>query len=375
MPIRLIHTADNHVGMTYKQYSPLLQQRLIDERLSALARVVDAGNSENADFLVVAGDLFDSLRVSQASVEAVATLLGRFDGTATLVVPGNHDYSCGADSRLWKSFRQAAGEFSNLLVLDKPQVKRFEVNGQVVDFYPCPCPSKTGSESTIAWVQEYLHDPQAVRIGIAHGNVSGLGLDQADKYFNMRPEELQEAGMTAWLLGHIHVPFPSQPSGHRSAYFMAGTHTPDSLRCRHGGTAWQIDITDGAVSSFVQLRPGKLRFVRLRQELTGGHDLERLQRECQALDAATTILDLQLVGQLHRDHRALLEQQLQQLREEFLELTSELDISQPLDAEQIQRNYPSEGLAHRLLMQLLADDTCPEAAGLARDLIEEVSGT
>jgi DNA repair protein SbcD/Mre11 len=374
MPIRLIHTADNHIGMTYKHYSPALQQRLIDERLCALARIVETGNAAQADFLVVAGDLFDSLRVAQASVEAVANILGRFDGTATLVLPGNHDYSCGADSRLWKSFRLAAADFPNLLVLDEPQVQRFEVNGQAVDFYPCPCPSKTGSESTIAWVREVSHDPQAVRIGIAHGNVSGLGLDQADQYFNMRPEELEAAGMTTWLLGHIHVPFPSQPTGQHCAYFMAGTHTPDSLRCRHGGTAWQIDIDAGVVNRFVQLEPGQLRFIRLRQTLMGAHDLEQLQRACSMLDGATTILDLQLSGQLNRDQRADLEKQLQQLREVFLELTCELEITQPLDAEQIQRVYPSAGLAHRLLMQLLADDDYPEAAGLARELIEEVSG-
>lgn len=373
MPIRLIHTADNHIGMTYNQYSPSLQQRLIEERLAALSRLVATGNQENADFFVVAGDLFDSLRVSQASIEAVASILGRFEGTATLVVPGNHDYSCGADSRLWKSFRRAATDFPNLLVLDEPQVKRFEVDGQVVDFYPCPCPSKTGSDSTIGWVGQASHAPQAVRIGIAHGNVSGLGLDQADQYFNMRPEELEAAGMTTWLLGHIHVPFPSQPRGQQSPYFMAGTHTPDSLRCRHGGTAWQIDIDAGAVSRFVQLEPGLLRFIRLRQTLMGAHDLEQLQRACSMLDGATTILDLQLSGQLNRDQRADLEKQLQQLREVFLELTCELEITQPLDAEQIQQRYPNGGLAHRLLMQLLADDRYPDAAGLARELIEEVS--
>jgi DNA repair exonuclease SbcCD nuclease subunit len=374
MSIRIIHTADNHIGLPFKQYPGEVADRLIEERFLALERLVAMANEHKAHFFVVAGDLFDSTRVKASDIEKAAALLRGFAGEAVIVVPGNHDHFANSETEVWKRFRKAIEADAHIDLLVAPAVKSYDVEGQAVHFFPCACPSKTGAESTIGWVAEAAsHQATGLRIGIAHGNVTGLGLDAEGQYFNMEPAALEAAGMATWLLGHIHVPFPTSESGERSPYFMAGTHTPDSLRCRHAGSAWSIDCDGDRVKRYERLAPGGIAFRRLEQELVSAEDVADLVRTCEALDTGSTILDLQLSGRLSATERAHLTAEIDRLRPAFLSLTMESDIHDRIDAAQIEQRYRSGGLAQRLLTALLADEDHPDAATLAHQLIEEVS--
>jgi exonuclease SbcD len=375
MPIRIVHTADNHIGLSFKQYPADVAKRLIEERFLALERLVAIASKCEAHFFVVAGDLFDSTRVKASDIEKAANVLRGFEGEAVIVVPGNHDHFANSEMEVWKRFRQATEGDGRIDLLADPAVKSYDVEGQAVHFFPCPCPSKTGAEPTIGWVAEAAsRHATGLKIGIAHGNVTGLGLDAEGQYFNMKPAALEAAGMATWLLGHIHVPFPTTESGEWSPYFMAGTHTPDSLRCRHAGSAWSIECDGDRVTRYHRLAPGKIAFQRLTQELLSAGDVADIVHRCEAFDAGSTILDLQFSGRLSAAERAQLTAEIDRLRPEFLNLTDDLgDIHDRIDAAQIEQRYRSGGLAHRLLTALLGDTDHPDAATLAHQLIEEVS--
>ena len=224
MPIRIVHTADNHLDLPFKQYPAEVADRLIEERFLALGRLVAVANERNAHFFVVAGDLFDSTRVKVGDIDKAAAVLRGFDGVAVIVVPGNHDHYANSETEVWRRFRRATEADARIDLLVDPAVKSYDVEGQAVHFFPCACPSKTGAEPTIGWVAESAaQHATGLKIGIAHGNVTGLGLDAEGQYFNMEPAALEAAGIATWLLGHIHVPFPTSESGERSPYFMART--------------------------------------------------------------------------------------------------------------------------------------------------------
>ena len=374
MPIRIVHTADNHLDLPFKQYPAEVASRLIEERFLALGRLVAVANERNAHFFVVAGDLFDSTRVKVGDIDKAAAVLRGFDGVAVIVVPGNHDHYANSETEVWRRFRRATEADARIDLLVDPAVKSYDVEGQAVHFFPCACPSKTGAEPTIGWVAEAAaQHATGLKIGIAHGNVTGLGLDAEGQYFNMEPAALEAAGIATWLLGHIHVPFPTSESGERSPYFMAGTHTPDSLRCRHAGSAWSIECDGDRVTRYKRLSPGLISFQRLEPELVSADDVADLIRTCEAIDAGSTVLDLQLSGRLSAAERAELMAAIDRLRPAFLSLTEESNIHDRIDAAQIEREYRSGGLAQRLLTALLADADHPDAATLAHRLIEEVS--
>jgi exonuclease SbcD len=85
--VRLLHTADWHVGKTIRGRSR------IDEHRRVLAEVVDIAAREAVDAVLVAGDLFESSAPTPDAQRVVwDTLLAlRGTGSHVVVVAGNHD--------------------------------------------------------------------------------------------------------------------------------------------------------------------------------------------------------------------------------------------------------------------------------------------
>ena len=375
MPIKIIHTADNHLGITFQKYADPVRKRLLQERLDALKALVDEGNSRDAHFLVIAGDLFDRTSVQKSIVDDAVNVLKGFEGEAVLVLAGNHDHldsvSGTEKEQLWQRFRRTA-DGSRVYALLQPKVEKFEIDGQAVQFYPCPCPTKTGTEHVIGWIDAVEKQSGAIHIGIAHGNVEGLGLDNDNRYFNMTEAVLRSAGMHTWLLGHIHVASPAPGISGRQPFYMAGIHTPDSVKCTRAGHAWYLEIEADGNTKHESLRPSKVDFKRITRELAHLNDIEALRHECQKLDLASTILDLQLSGRLSAEDTQHLITTIGSLREECLHLSEELAIHPVLDAAAIEKLYPRETLPHRLLTTLAADIEHPGDVHLALELINEI---
>lgn len=372
MNVRILHTADNHIGLSFSRYPDPVRERLLEERYAALERLVATANTRDAHFFVVAGDLFDKINVSKSQVERTVKILREFNGEAVLVLAGNHDYCEGPDSKLWKWFR-AAADGSPVIALTDQETKAFRGDDYQVRFYACPCPSKHARDHAIGWVADEEKSPDMLHVGIAHGNVEGLGLDADQRYFNMTEGDLRNAGLDAWLLGHIHVPAPVAGTTGRPLYFMPGIHTPDSVKCTLPGHAWWIEWNADASCHHEQLASGAIRFVRLTHSLNHASDIAALLTSCAALDAPNTILDLQLGGRLHEPEIAALNQALDALHPSFLHVSREQDIAQALDAAAIATRFPEGTLPNALLQALLADEELhPGDAHLALEIIESL---
>ncbi len=373
MTLRIVHTADNHIGLAFARYPEPLRARLREERFAALERLIRQANDADAHIVTVAGDLFDRVAVPVTEIERTVGILAAFEGEAVLVLAGNHDYCEGPDSPLWKRFRKAA-EGTCVIALTERGTHDLQVGDQPVRFYACPCPSKHGREHVIGWVGETPREEGSLHIGMAHGNVEGLGLDATHRYFSMTEQELRAAALDVWLLGHIHVPAPAPGTTGLPLYFMPGTHTPDSVKCTHAGAAWLIELEKGTGAfRFESLPTGALRFVRRTLSLEHAHDVEALSRAAEEPDAPHTILDLQLTGRLKTEEIAELNRVVNQLAESFLHVERDQDIAEMLDAAAIARRFPDRTLPGELLRALLADEAHPGDAHLALSLIEELA--
>ena len=371
MNLRILHTADNHIGLSFNHYPDAARERLIDERFASLERLVATANERKAHFLVIAGDLFDKTTITKAQIERAVKILGKFEGDAVVVLAGNHDFCEGADSKLWKQFRTAA-EGSRVLALTEQGTRDFESDDYRVRFYACPCPSKHGKEHTIGWVASEEKPADMLHIGIAHGNVEGLGLDADQRYFHMADSDFRNAGLHTWLLGHIHVPAPAPGTTGSPLYFMPGIHTPDSVKCSHPGHAWWIELGADGTCRHEQLASGAVRFVRMSLALNHANDIRELRTKCEALDPPNTILDLQLTGRLREEEVAELNAMLGEMSPRFLHFSRDQDIAPVLDASTISKRFPEGTLPHTLLHALLEDDSHPGDANLALDIIENL---
>lgn len=86
--MRVLHTADWHLGRVFNGYS------LLDEQANLLAQISELVKRESPDLFVLAGDVFDRGNPRREAVELFDRFLGeiyRDTDTAIVVVAGNHD--------------------------------------------------------------------------------------------------------------------------------------------------------------------------------------------------------------------------------------------------------------------------------------------
>ncbi len=101
--VRLLHTADWHVGKSLKGLSRL------DEQQRVLGQIVGIAREQEVDAVLVAGDLYDSAAPSASAQRLVVrTLMALADtGAQVVVIAGNHDHAATLEA--YRPFAGAAG--------------------------------------------------------------------------------------------------------------------------------------------------------------------------------------------------------------------------------------------------------------------------
>ncbi len=101
MPIKSIHTADIHLGKTYKN-SPGESERY-EDFFASFTEIITAGIKEEVDFILVVGDLFHTGQILPKTfaktIEALQPL--KDSGIPCIAVEGNHDWIHRRDNISW----------------------------------------------------------------------------------------------------------------------------------------------------------------------------------------------------------------------------------------------------------------------------------
>lgn len=86
--MRILHTADWHLGKTFKG------QSLLEDHRHVLAQIFSILVSEKIDVIIIAGDVYDKPAPSESAVSLYSDFVAkvyRETGTAIVVIAGNHD--------------------------------------------------------------------------------------------------------------------------------------------------------------------------------------------------------------------------------------------------------------------------------------------
>jgi exonuclease SbcD len=199
---RFVHAADLHLDSPFvglAQVHPQLREALVSATFDSLQRLVDLCLACRAEFLLLAGDLFDGPRLSLKAQVRLRQELARLGqaGIETFIVWGNHDYLATSGQPLdWP-----------------PGVTVFpagEVTGRAVRRDGAVLARIFGVSHGSAAEREDLARrfpiaaPGPFSIGLLHAN-----LDKSAGYDDYAPctlADLCRAGYDYWALGHIHAP-------------------------------------------------------------------------------------------------------------------------------------------------------------------------
>jgi len=197
--LRFIHAADLHLDSPFRglaNTAPKLRDTLQASTLGALEIIVDHTIQSDSDFLVLAGDLYDSRDRSLRALVAFRRQMERLAerDISVYIVHGNHDplNGWGSEFRLPPNVTTFTGKpFSEPVIRRGREIAR--VTG--VSYI-----RERVSENLAATMKPDADAPYSV--GVLHANVGG-NTGHAD-YAPVTLEELTASGFNYWALGHVH---------------------------------------------------------------------------------------------------------------------------------------------------------------------------
>src|SRR5246500_2056772 len=184
--MRFLHTADWQLGMTRHFLAGDAQPRYSAARRDAVAGVGALAAEVGAEFVGVAGDVFEhnqlAPQVIGQSLEAMRAI-----GIPVYLLPGNHDPLDA--SSVYTSALFTAGRPDNVVVLDRAGIHQVRPGLEIV---AAPWRSKAPTTDLVAEVLEDLSPASATRVLVAHGGVDVLDPDR-DKPSLIRLAQLADA--------------------------------------------------------------------------------------------------------------------------------------------------------------------------------------
>lgn len=202
--IKLLHIADVHLGKTFRMLGRrgALQRRAVQE---AFERAVAVAGEHRVQMAVIAGDLFDSPKPPETTIQFVVRQLRRLDdaGIRTAIIAGNHDL--GPDGFVGAASQLRAAIPSLLLFGPDAETKvipdlELAVIGRSAD-------PDAGESPLAGWPKGRT---ARFVVGLAHGSVYRAG--QVEGRHTIHPQEIRDLGLDYLALGDWHSAFQVLPA-------------------------------------------------------------------------------------------------------------------------------------------------------------------
>ncbi len=308
--MRFLHTADWQLGMTRHFLNGEAQPRYSAARRAAVATLAPLAGDVGAEFVVVAGDVFEHNQLAPRDVSQSLEAM-RAIAVPVYLLPGNHDPLDA--SSVYSSALFTAERPDNVIVLDRPGVHEVRPGLQLV---AAPWYSKAPTTDLVGQVVEALGDlpaDGATRIVVGHGAVDILVPDK-DRSSLIRLATLEAAiarGAVHYVaLGDKHSRMSVGSTG-RVWYSGSPEVTNYDDIEPDPGEVLVVDIDESDPQRPVQVdarRIGCWRFVSLRRPVDNGRDIADLDINLDLMpDKERTVIRLGLTGSLTVTDRAALD--------------------------------------------------------------------
>jgi DNA repair exonuclease SbcCD nuclease subunit len=229
--LKILHTADWHVGRSFGQFEPGDALKLARDRLSVIDTILLQAHQYNVDAVLCAGDLFDRPDPAEDWWRGLADSFWRRKTWTRPVVllPGNHD-PLTRDSVYNQThpFRGALPEW--VQVVDR---EGFELElSQDAVVYAAPCTSTAGDKDLALSLPSRREGDTRVRIGLVHG--STFDIPGYATNFPISGEAPQARGLDYLALGDTHS-FREIPKGSVAPIVYPSAPEPTSFSEQDAG--------------------------------------------------------------------------------------------------------------------------------------------
>lgn len=309
--IRFLHSADWQLGMTRHFLTPEAQARFSQARIEAIGRIGRIAAEEEAAFVVVAGDVFETNRVESLVVRRALEALGRVP-CPVFLLPGNHDPLDAGSVFTSSTFRSAAP--GNVVVLadrtPHPVLPGVEVVG-------APWTAKRHLEDLVARTcAELPPDPSVTRILVGHGMVHQFNPSAGPDTIDVTAAEraIADHRIAYLALGDRHS---TTALGSTGRIHYAGAPEPTDYDEIASGNVLLVEIDAGRCRTEAR-RTGTWSFARKAFDLDGLGGVEAVGAWLESLpEKERTIVKLSFTGTITLREEARLAEILDHQRDLF----------------------------------------------------------
>ena len=262
---KIIHTADIHLDAPFSLLDVQKAQVRKDELRETFASIVRLAESEKADIVIIAGDLFDSGFVTKETSELLVSLFSSVPQCRFVIAPGNHDY-------IWARSPYRKENFpKNVYIFDKEQISCFSFPEIGVDVYGYAFTSDGHTENPLE--KKIQLQKSRVNILAAHADVGGRS-----KYCSFPVSDIVKCGFDYIALGHIHLGGKIQTAGNT---YYAYSGCPEGRSFDECGTKGVIiaELSKNStqlLANFRNYRTCKRRYEKLNVDISGVSTQEAL---------------------------------------------------------------------------------------------------
>jgi len=202
---KIVHAADVHLDTPFRRHDAVLRQHLQQAGRAAFSALVDLTLEEQADALLIAGDLFDNEWLTIATERVLTSELARLteSGVTVIYATGNHD-----PGRTNYRAAHISWPTTNFHLHGSRTPRRIPINrgGECIGWVVAAGHQTTHEATNLAASFPPAPGPQP-SVGLLHADVGGAQGAAADEAGNVyAPAALSDLdpGYDYWALGHIH---------------------------------------------------------------------------------------------------------------------------------------------------------------------------
>lgn len=197
---KFIHAADLHIESPYKGVSHMneaLGNALVEHGIRAYEKLIQTAIDEKIDFLLIAGDSFDSESGSLSAQYRFVRGLERLnaENIPVYIICGNHD-----PLNSWSEHLQLP---ENVILFEADEVQQHTVKKEekaIAEVYGVSFGQKEEYNNLAKKFKR--NDNTPFSIGLLHGTIAGN--DAHTPYCKFEMDNLRASNLDYWALGHIH---------------------------------------------------------------------------------------------------------------------------------------------------------------------------
>ena len=367
-----IHTSDFQLGMQRWFLTGEAQARFDDARLDSIKRLGELAERRGAEFIVVAGDVFERNSLSSQVTGRAREALEKLP-VPVFLLPGNHD-PLVADSVFYTAVNQETAPDVRVISDTEPYKLR-----DGVEIVGAPFKARTATYDLVADMLEPLEATDTIRVAVGHGQVHGWGdAEKLDSIDLNNVEDKIRGGVIDYLaLGDTHstmelgstgcVWFSGSPEPTDFKHLPAGGGESDSGNAlvvtieKTSATQTSVTVDKEAIGQWV--------FESIEMDINSDEDVKRFIQQLQDYpDKHRTVIKYGLRGTINLAAQTTLDSEIEKLEPVFASLKPRqrvMDLHLAPEEDEL-ANLNLTGFAASALQELM-DDIDADPDSISRD--------